>query len=172
MNNIVESIIEIPMGTKNKFEINKESGKIKLDRVLYSALTYPGEYGFIENTLSQDGDPLDILVLSSYPTFPGCIVDARVIGYLTVIDNKAHDEKVIAVVDKDPRFENINNLNDLTEHQKAEIKDFFQNYKTLQNIKVVTKDFHDKAEAMDLISECKEAFNKLKENTNNKKAIE
>lgn len=162
MNNIVESIIEIPMGTKNKFEIKKETGRIKLDRVLYSALTYPGEYGFIENTIAPDGDPLDILVISTYPTFPGCVVDARVIGYLTVIDNGAHDEKIIAVVDKDPRFENINKLEDLTEHQKSEIKDFFQNYKTLQNIKVTVKDFHNKKEALDLIEKCKKAYKNRK----------
>lgn len=158
MNNVVESIIEIPMGTKNKYEVIKETGRITLDRVLYSALTYPGEYGFIEDTLSEDGDPLDILVISSYPTFPGCVVNARVLGYLTVIDNGEHDEKVIAVVDRDPRFENINELSDLTEHQKAEIKDFFQNYKTLQNIKVEIEDFHKKEEAIELINKCKENF--------------
>lgn len=162
MNNIVESTIEIPMGTKNKFEIIKETGKIKLDRVLYSALTYPGEYGFIENTLAPDGDPLDILVISTYPTFPGCVVDARVIGYLTVIDNGAHDEKIIAVVDKDPRFENINNLEDLSEHQKSEIKDFFQNYKTLQKIKVTVKDFHNKEDALTLIEKCKNEYKNRK----------
>ena len=95
MNNVVECVIEIPMGTKNKYEVNKKTGRITLDRVLYSAFSYPGEYGYIENTLSQDNDPLDILVISSYPTFPGCIVGARVVGYLTVIDNQEHDEKVI-----------------------------------------------------------------------------
>lgn len=162
MNNIVEAIIEIPMGTKNKYEINKETGRIKLDRVLYSALTYPGEYGFIENTISPDKDPLDILVLSSYKTFPGCVVDARVIGYLTLIDNGEHDEKIIAVVDKDPRFENINSLEDLTEHQKAEIKDFFQNYKTLQKIEVIVKNFHNKEEALKLIEKCKKAYENRK----------
>ncbi len=158
MKNVVDSIIEIPMGTKNKYEVNKETGRITLDRVLYSALTYPGEYGFIEDTLSEDNDPLDILVLSSYPTFPGCVVSARVLGYLTVIDNGEHDEKVIAVVDKDPRFDEINELEDLTEHQKAEIKDFFQNYKTLQNIKVEIKDFHNKNEALELIQKSKENY--------------
>lgn len=151
----VDAIIEIPMGTKNKFEVNKETGRITLDRVLYSALSYPGEYGFIENTLADDKDPLDILVLSSYPTFPGCVVSARVLGYLKVIDNGENDEKVIAVVDKDPRFDDINSLNDLTEHQKAEIKDFFQNYKTLQNIKVETKDFYPLEETIELINKCK-----------------
>lgn len=164
MNNVVECIIEIPMGTKNKYEVNKETGRITLDRVLYSALTYPGEYGFIEDTLSEDGDPLDILVISSYPTFPGCVVKARVLGYLTVIDNSEHDEKVLAVVDNDPRFDEIVELSDLTDHQKAEIKDFFESYKKLQNIKVEIRNFHKKEEALKLIEKCKERYKKIKEN--------
>ncbi len=164
MNNVVECIIEIPMGTKNKYEVNKETGRITLDRVLYSALTYPGEYGFIEDTLSEDGDPLDILVISSYPTFPGCVVSARILGYLTVIDNGEHDEKVLAVVDKDPRFDGIFELNDLTEHQKAEIKDFFESYKKLQNIKVEIKNFHNKEEALKLIEKCKIRFKNKSQN--------
>lgn len=151
MKNIFEAIIEIPMGTRNKYEIKKESGKIKLDRVLYSALTYPGEYGYIDNTLSQDGDPLDILVISSYPTFPGCVVDARVLGYLNVVDKGEHDEKVIAVVDKDPRFNGYNDIDDVPEHTLIEIKDFFQNYKNLQNIKVTAEKFYGKKEALELI---------------------
>lgn len=160
MKYIVDAIIEIPMGTKNKFEVNKETGKITLDRVLYSALIYPGEYGYIENTIADDKDPLDILVLSSYPTFPGCVVPARVLGYLKVIDNGYNDEKVIAVVDKDPRFDNINTLDDLTEHQKAEIKDFFQNYKTLQNITVETKDFYPLEDTIKLIEKTKDTYKK------------
>lgn len=148
---IVEATIEIPLGTKNKFEVDKKSGKIKLDRVLYSALTYPGEYGFIDNTLSSDGDPLDILILSNFPTFPGCIVDARVIGYLDVIDNNQNDQKVIAVLNKDPRYNHINEIEDVPQHQLIEIKDFFQNYKTLQNIEVIAKDFHNRIEAEELI---------------------
>ena len=161
MKNIVECIIEIPMGTKNKYEVNKETGRITLDRVLYSSLTYPGEYGFIEDTLSEDNDPLDILVISSYPTFPGCVVGARILGYLTVIDNGENDEKVLAVVDKDPRFDGINTIDDLKEQQKAEIKDFFESYKKLQNIKVEINDFHSKEEALELIKKCKENY-KLK----------
>ncbi len=150
-NMVVEATIEIPIGTKNKFEIDKATGKIKLDRVLYSSLTYPGEYGFIDNTLSDDGDPLDILILSNFPTFPGCIVDARVVGYLDVIDNDQDDKKVIAVLDKDPRYEHIHEIEDIPEHQLIEIKDFFENYKTLQNIKVIAKDFHNRKEAEELI---------------------
>lgn len=158
MNDVVECVIEIPMGTKNKYEVDKKRNKIKLDRVLYSALSYPEEYGYIENTLSADGDPLDILLISSYPTFPGCLVDARVLGYLKVIDNNLEDEKVIAVVDKDPRFKQLNKLEDIPNHQLIEIKDFFLNYKKLQNIDVKVTDFYSKEEALNLIEECKKRF--------------
>ncbi len=158
---IVESIIEIPMGTKNKFEINKKTGRIKLDRVLYSALTYPGEYGFIDKTLSGDGDPLDILIISSYPTFPGCVVDARVIGYLKVIDNGQEDEKILAVVDKDPRFDEIKTLKNMPEHKLVEIKDFFQNYKNLQNITVTVDKFYDIDDAIKIIERDMEKYKKI-----------
>ena len=151
MKDIVEIIVEIPYRSRNKYEIDSVTGRIKLDRVLYSALSYPGEYGFINNTLSDDGDSLDILIIAENPTFPGCIVDARVIGYLDVIDNNEGDQKVIAVLAKDPRTNQINEINDLPEHQLIEIKDFFQNYKNLQGIKVVAKDFHTRLEAEELI---------------------
>ena len=157
---VVEAIIEIPFRSRNKYEVDHDTKRIKLDRVLYSAMGYPAEYGFLENSLALDGDPLDILVLSSYPTFPGCVVPARVLGYLKVIDNGYNDEKVIAVVDKDPRFDNINTLDDLTEHQKAEIKDFFQNYKTLQNITVETKDFYPLEDTIKLIEKTKDTYKK------------
>ena len=150
------------MYNRNPNGNKKQIWRITLDRVLYSALTYPGEYGFIEDTLSEDGDPLDILVISSYPTFPGCVVSARILGYLTVIDNGEHDEKVLAVVDKDPRFDGINSINELKEQQKAEIKDFFESYKKLQNIKVEIDDFHNKEEALKLIEKCKENFKNQK----------
>ena len=160
MKTIVEATIEIPMGTKNKYEVNKKTKKIKLDRVLYSALTYPGEYGFIEETVSSDGDPLDILIICNFPTFPGCVVDARVIGYLDVIDDGKEDEKIIAVLEKDPRYEQIEELHDIPDHQLIEIKDFFQNYKNLQNIKVTAKEFHSKEEAELLIEEARERYKK------------
>ena len=95
MEHIEEAIIEIPLKTKTKFEIDKERGKIKLDRVLYSAMNYPAEYGYIEETLELDGDPLDILVISSEATFPGCIVPAKIIGNLKVLDNGQEDNKII-----------------------------------------------------------------------------
>lgn len=161
---IVESIIEIPMGTKNKFEIDKKRNRIKLDRVLYSSAVYPGEYGYIDETLAEDGDALDILVISSFPTFPGCLVDARVVGYLELLDRGKKDHKIISVSDRDPRFNHIQSLNDIPEQQKQEIKDFFTNYKKLQNIPVVITDFHSKEEAIALIEISKEEYKKTYNN--------
>ena len=158
MNNIVDAIIEIPLRTKNKFENDEKTNRIKLDRVLYSAMTYPAEYGYIENTLAKDGDPLDILVISSEPTFPGCIVPARVIGYLSVVDNGHEDYKLISVVAVDPRYNDVNTLSDLSQFTLDEIKNFFQNYKELQNIEVKVYDYHDKQSALELISECQERY--------------
>lgn len=158
MNNIVDAIIEIPLKTKNKFEIDKKTNRIKLDRVLYSAMNYPAEYGYIENTLANDGDPLDILVISSEPTFPGCVVPARVIGYLKVIDNGFEDYKVISVVNVDPRYHDIQSLDDLSDFTKEEIKNFFLNYKTLQNIQVEVGEYYNQQEALQLIEQCKRNY--------------
>ena len=160
MNNVVEAIIEIPLKTKNKFEIDKKTKRIKLDRVLYSAMSYPAEYGYIENTLAKDGDPLDILVISSEPTFPGCIVPARIIGYLSVVDNGHEDYKLISVVDVDPRYNEVKCLDDLSNFTLDEIKNFFQNYKTLQNIEVKVYDYHDSTKALELIKECQNRYSK------------
>ncbi len=159
MEKIFEAIIEIPMGTKNKYEIDKVKNRIKLDRVLYTPMTYPAEYGYIEETLALDNDPLDILVLSTSKTFPGCIVDARVVGYLDVIDNGEPDAKIIAVMDKDPRFSHINEVADIQQHTLREIKHFFKTYKDLQQNKVVeVEDFHDKIDALELIDECRKRY--------------
>jgi len=166
MNNVVEAIIEIPMGTKNKYEIDKKSNRIKLDRVLYTTMSYPAEYGYIDKTLSLDGDPLDILVLSTEKTFPGCVVDARIVGYLDVIDNGDADQKVIAVVNRDPRFDHIQELSDIPESTLEIIKDFFKTYKTLQKIEVEIKDYHDKEEALKLLEENRELYLKSIEKDN------
>jgi len=153
MNNIVEAVIEIPMGTRNKYEIDKKTNRIKLDRVIFSSMNYPAEYGSISNTLCADGDPLDIVILSSEQTFPGCIVEARVVGYLDAIDNGYQDQKIIAVVNKDPRFDHINELTDIPKPILKIIKNFFATYKTLQNIEVITKEYHSKKEALQLIEQ-------------------
>ena len=154
MNNIYDAIIEIPLKTKTKFEIDKKTNNIRLDRVLYSAMTYPAEYGYIPNTLELDGDPLDILVISSEATFPGCVVPAKIVGVLTLIDNGLIDHKIISVVAVDPRYNEINKLSDLSEFTLEEIKDFFANYKTLQNIKVEVKDYEGLDKALEIIGEC------------------
>lgn len=169
MDRIIEAIIEIPMGTKNKYEIDKKRQRIKLDRVLYSQMTYPAEYGYIENTLAEDNDPLDILVLASTKTFPGCIVDARVVGYLDMVDNGEKDHKIIAVMDHDPRFSHIHKMADIQEHMLREIKHFFKTYKDLQENKTVeVYDFYDKKEAIQLIDECLSRYNETKEDDNGK----
>lgn len=158
MNNVVNAVIEIPLKTKNKFEIDEITKTIKLDRVLYSAMNYPAEYGYIDKTYAFDKDPLDILVISSEPTIPGCIVPARIIGYLEVIDNGFEDFKLISVVSVDPRYDEIHDLSDLSEFTLAEIKDFFENYKALQKIEVKVKDYHSKKEAMDMIKLCQNRY--------------
>lgn len=155
---IVEATIEIPMGTQNKYEVDPKTRKIKLDRVLFSSVSYPSEYGFIENTLSGDGDPLDILVLTTFPTFPGCIIKGRVLGYLELIDNGDTDEKVITVNATDPRYDHIKTIDDLPEHTIDEIKEFFKTYKHLQGIKVEVGNIYGLEEAEKLIDECKKRF--------------
>ncbi len=156
--NIVDALIEIPLGSKNKYELDKETGRIKLDRVLYASMIYPAEYGVIENTLAPDGDALDILVICSDPTFPGCIVPARVLGYLDMVDNGKLDYKLISVVDCDPRYDDVTELEHLSPFTLKEIANFFSNYKILQGISVEVGTFHGKEEALRIIEECKEAY--------------
>lgn len=155
---VVNAIIEIPFRSRNKYEVDHETGKIKLDRVLYSAMGYPAEYGFLENTLALDGDPLDILVIGTEPTYPGCIVPARVIGYLEAVDNGFEDYKLISVVDVDPRYNEVQTLEDLSPFILDEIKNFFENYKTLQKIEVKVGSYRNKQEALKLIETCKKRY--------------
>ena len=161
MNNVINAIVEITSGSKNKYEIDKKSGRIKLDRVINSSNVYPAEYGTIEETLSPDGDPLDILILSNEKTYPGCIIPARVLGYLDMVDNGLLYYKLIAVVDVDPKFKEINDLDDLDEITLKEIKNFFENYKSLDDIEVSVGSFHKKDEALKIIEECKKRYNEV-----------
>ena len=160
MKDVVEAIIEIPNGSRNKFEI--KDGKIKLDIVLYSSMSYPAEYGFIDNTLAKDGDPLDILVIGSEPSYPGCIIPAKVIGALKMLDNGKEDYKIISVVAVDPRYNEVNTLDDLSSFVLDEIKNFFENYKTLQNIPVDVLDYYGKEEAFKVIESSKQRYNDLR----------
>ena len=160
---VVDAVVEIPFRSRNKFEVDHKSGRLRLDRVLYSAMGYPAEYGFIEYTLALDGDPLDILVIGTEPTYPGCIVPARVIGYLEAVDNGFEDYKLISVVDVDPRYDDVVNLKDLSPFILEEIKNFFENYKTLQKIEVKVGKYHDKKDALKLIETCKKRYKESKE---------
>ncbi len=157
-NDIVDATVEIPFRSRNKYEIDKKTGKIRLDRVLYSAMGYPTEYGTIENTLAPDGDPLDILILTTEPTYPGCIIPARIVGYLKMVDNGKEDFKLISVVDCDPRFNEIKDITDISEFTLKEIKNFFENYKKLQNIEVKVGNYHNKEEALILLEKCRQNY--------------
>ena len=157
-NDIVDATVEIPFRSRNKYEIDKKTGKIRLDRVLYSAMGYPTEYGTIENTLAPDGDPLDILILTTEPTYPGCIIPARIVGYLKMVDNGKEDFKLISVVDCDPRFNEMKDITDISKFTLKEIKNFFENYKKLQNIEVKVGNYHNKKEALILLEKCRQNY--------------
>lgn len=129
---IVEAIVEIPRGSRNKYEIDRTDGSIRLDRVLYSSVHYPTDYGFIIGTKADDGDALDVLILVEEPTFPGCKVKVRPIGVLMMRDEKGIDEKILAVPIADPRFEDIRDISQVQRHWLAEIENFFNTYKLLE----------------------------------------
>lgn len=131
-NRIVDAFIEIPTGSQNKYEYDEEQGVFRLDRVLYSPMHYPTEYGYLKNTLARDGDPLDIMVLTTFPTFPGCVIRSRVVGVLIMSDEKGEDEKLLAVPADDPRFDQVQSLDDIPPHILKEIEHFFQVYKDLE----------------------------------------
>jgi inorganic pyrophosphatase len=128
----IEVIVEIPSGSRNKYEYDHQLHRFVLDRVLYSSVHYPCDYGFIEQTLADDGDPLDVLVVISEPTFPGCVLRARPVGVLDMTDDKGHDYKILAVAHDDPRWEATHRLEDLSPHRLREIENFFEIYKTLE----------------------------------------
>lgn len=124
--------IEIPKGSRNKYEVDHHSGRIRLDRTLFTATQYPADYGFIDNTLGQDGDPLDALVLLSEPTFPGCLILARAIGMFRMTDEKGPDDKVLCVSANDPRQANLQDIGDMSIFERLEIQHFFEVYKDLE----------------------------------------
>ncbi len=140
-------IIEIPKGSLNKYEIDKETGMIALDRVSYTAQTFPVDYGFVPQTLWDDGDALDVIVLSTAPFFPGMLLAARPIGIMHMIDSGEKDDKVIAVPCKDPRFDHMQDLKDVNPHELKTLQHFYENYKKLQNKEVVIEGFEGKAAA-------------------------
>jgi len=128
----VEVIIEIPKGSRNKYEMDHETGAIWLDRHLFTATTYPADYGFVNHTLGEDGDPLDALVLLEEPTFPGCHIKARPVGVFWMQDEAGGDAKILCVPAGDPRWEHVRDLADLPDHLRSEIRHFFEIYKALE----------------------------------------
>lgn len=142
---VVEVIVEVPKGCRNKYEYDHESGRIKLNRVLFSAVHYPADYGYVRGTLAEDGDEVDILVLIEEPTFPGCLMDAKPIGMLKMRDEKGPDNKVLAVPLEDPRWSHVNDIREVPPHLLSEIENFFLTYKRLET-KVVASDGWEDAE--------------------------
>jgi inorganic pyrophosphatase len=141
-------IVEIPKGSRNKYEVDHETGRVYLDRVLFTGFVYPTDYGFFENTLGLDGDPVDVLVLLDYPLFPGVGVKVRPVGVLNMSDEAGSDAKVIAVPYKDPRWSHIQDVNDIPEYTRKEIEHFFTHYKDLEPGKFVNVEgWGDAAEA-------------------------
>ena len=157
---IVNAIIEIPQGARAKYEIDKPSGLLKLDRVIYSSFYYPVNYGFIPQTYGADKDPLDILVITSLPVQPLCLVEAKVMGVMQMIDSGDADDKIIAVANNDPAVNHYNNIEELPAHFFQELRHFFEEYKTLEKKTVKVADFGDKAKALDIITDAIHLYKK------------
>lgn len=153
-------MIEIPKGSRNKYEVDHKTGRIRLDRTLFTATQYPADYGYIEETLGEDGDPLDALVLIQEPTFPGCVITARAIGMFRMRDEKGGDDKVICVPSDDPRQEHLRDIHHVAEFYKLEIQHFFEVYKDLEPGKSVEgATWVGRAEAE---TEIKQSYERLK----------
>jgi inorganic pyrophosphatase len=148
MADIVEVFVEIPKGSRNKYEWDHHMRRFKLDRMLFSAVQYPGDYGFIPRTWAEDDDPLDALVVLGEPTFPGCTIFARVVGIFYMTDDKGPDAKLITVPDSDPRWSEVEELNDVPKHMLDEIGHFFSIYKDLEGKKVKVDGFGGREEAL------------------------
>ena len=156
------SIIEIPANAKPiKYEVNKEYDALLVDRFLSTAMSYPSNYGYIPQTLSEDGDPLDVLVLINEPTFPGCVMEVKPIGVFHMADDKGPDEKIICVPVSDPIWNSLNNLSDINPHLLKEIEHFFQVYKDLEKKVVDVEGWGDLSEALRIIKLCSDRFQNI-----------
>ena len=154
----VMAFIEIPRGSRNKYEYNEHAGQFFLDRVLYSSVHYPTDYGFIVETLAEDGDPLDVLVLVEEPTFPGCLIQARLLGGLDMQDEKGADFKVLAAPVGDPRFDHVQTLQDVGEHWLREIETFFATYKLLEPKQTEVLGWHNLDETQATVAACRDRY--------------
>jgi len=150
---VVNAVVEIPKGTRNKIEYDPEDGVFRLDRVLHSPVHYPGDYGFIPGTLAEDGDALDIIVLVTDPTFTGCVLEARPVGALVMRDEKGRDEKILAVPQRDPRYQETADISNLPGHLLREIEHFFDIYKELEGKATATLGWEPGRKARSIIRE-------------------
>lgn len=154
-------LIEIPKGSRNKYEYDFDLKKIRYDRMLFSSMMYPADYGFIPETLALDGDPLDVLVLVTEPTFPGCVMQVKPIGVFHMADDKGPDEKVLCVPVSDPIWNKLEDLSDMNPHLLKEIEHFFQVYKDLENKKVDVGGWGNVTEAYSILEECITRFEQI-----------
>ncbi len=155
----VEVVVEIPKGSRNKYEIDHETGHVWLDRHLFTATAYPLDYGYVEHTLGEDGDPLDALVLLDEPTFPGVRVHGRPVGVFWMTDEAGPDAKILVVPDGDPRWDHVQDIGDVSPHLKAEILHFFSIYKDLEPSKTaMVEEWHDRQAAWDEIASARAAY--------------
>lgn len=155
---IINVLIEIPGGSKNKYEFDKDMNAFILDRVLFSSVKYPYDYGFVPNTLADDGDPLDGMVMIDEPTFPGCVIAARPVCMLEMIDGGDRDEKILCVPDEDPRYDHVKSLKDIAPHRLEEIAEFFRSYKNLEKKETQILGWKDIDQVAPLVEKCVKAY--------------
>jgi inorganic pyrophosphatase len=155
---VVNAIIEIPLGSSNKYEYDKKLHVFRLDRTLHSPVHYPGDYGFIPSTLGLDGDPLDVLVLAETPSFPGCLMEVRPIGVLRMVDQGERDSKILAVTHNNPRYADANDVHEIYPHMLREIEHFFSIYKELEGKTTKMEGWEGADSARTIISNCQKRF--------------
>lgn len=156
-------VIEIPRGTRNKYELDKETGLFRLDRLLYSAVYYPGDYGLVPRTLADDGDPLDVLVMVTEPTFPGCLIVVRPIGAFLMQDERGSDEKILAVPVQDPLYSEYHDLDDVAPHFLREVEHFFEIYKELEGVTTTVLGWRNRDEARRIILAAIEGYDRQRD---------
>lgn len=154
----IEVVVEVPMGSRNKYEFDKERGVFVLDRMLFSAVHYPGDYGFVDQTLAKDGDPLDVVVILGEPTFPGCRIDGRILGNLDMEDDAGQDDKLLCVPDTDPRWQHLHDVEDVPAHLLQEISHFFRVYKDLEHKKVEVRGWQDREIALEVLRDARDRY--------------
>lgn len=152
MSEVIDVFVEVPMGSRNKYEYDHEAGRFVLDRMLFTAVRYPGDYGYVPGTLARDGDALDAMVILGEPTFPGCHISARVLGMLDMADDRGPDEKILCVPETDPRWRHLQRLEDVPEHLRDEIAHFFSIYKDLEQKMVDVHGWRDRTAALETVA--------------------